>query len=163
MVPDIICAPIAPAEASITVLRISPNLATKVQALAHKPTLLPYRYSDVQLDQCFQQRIVLLGDAAHAMSPQLGLGAGLALFDAWQLTQHLIRLPMALALPEFERSRRTHVQRIQSISRIATPLFQSAHWLIAALREPLFRLVGNSRMQAIALDVLRASGLPPQK
>ena len=145
-----------------TLQKIAPHLSAKVQALSSAPTLLPYRYCEVQVNRCFQQRIVLLGDAAHAMSPQLGLGAGLALLDAWDLAQDVKRLPITLALPEFDQSRRAQTQRIQRISRVTTPLFQSHRPLFALLREPLFRmLAGRPRIQAMALDVLCASGFPP--
>ena len=138
-------------------LKVEPNLAAKVRALPSAPTLLAYRYCEVGVNRCFQQRIVLLGDAAHAMSPQLGSGAGLALFDAWLSTQHITLLPTALALPQFERGRRAQVQRIRRISRVTTPVFQSAHPMFAALRESLFRmLAGTPRMQAMALELLCA-------
>jgi len=66
-------------------------------------------------------------------------------------------LPTALALPQFERCRRAQVQRIRRMSRVTTPVFQSAHTVFAALREPLFRmLAGTPRMQAMALELLCA-------
>ncbi|CAB4385638.1 unnamed protein product [Rhizophagus irregularis] len=36
-------------------------------------------------------RVVLLGDAAHAMSPILGLGANNAIQDAYKLSQALLK------------------------------------------------------------------------
>lgn len=36
-----------------------------------------------------QGRIGVIGDAAHAMSPQLGQGANMALLDAWAFSQSL--------------------------------------------------------------------------
>src|SRR3954451_4726966 len=51
-------------------------------ALESMEQLLPASYRQVSLPRWHDGQLVLLGDAAHALSPQLGQGANLALLDA---------------------------------------------------------------------------------
>jgi 2-polyprenyl-6-methoxyphenol hydroxylase-like FAD-dependent oxidoreductase len=63
-------------------------------------------------------RAALLGDAAHAMSPNLGQGAAMAIEDAWVLAERLDRdHSMAVALYRYERARRARVDRVQRDAR----------------------------------------------
>src|SRR5213076_1500162 len=68
------------------------------------------------------------GDAAHAMSPQLGMGASLALADAWSLTAAVRNAePQSIgrALDEYAADRRGHIRWYTWLSRMMTPVFQS--------------------------------------
>ena len=69
--------------------------------------------------------MVYLGDAAHAMSPQLGQGANLALVDAWVLSECLAAAPPAQALANYSRLRRFNLLYYQLATRYLTPFFQS--------------------------------------
>jgi 2-polyprenyl-6-methoxyphenol hydroxylase-like FAD-dependent oxidoreductase len=70
--------------------------------------------------------LALVGDAAHAMSPQLGMGASLALADAWSLASALAeQADVAAALVRYSADRRAHVRWYTWLSRFMTPVFQS--------------------------------------
>jgi 2-polyprenyl-6-methoxyphenol hydroxylase-like FAD-dependent oxidoreductase len=81
--------------------------------------------------------IVYLGDAAHAMSPQLGQGANLALFDAMTLTDCIAEEhgDLVRALYLYTQRRRDHLGYYQLITRWLTPFFQSDHDVLGVLRD----------------------------
>jgi 2-polyprenyl-6-methoxyphenol hydroxylase-like FAD-dependent oxidoreductase len=112
--------------------------------LAHigRPEQLTWAgYSDVVMRRWHSGRVVVIGDCAHAMSPQLGQGANLALIDAQVLGDclrtHGENVPQALAA--YTRSRRSHLRFYQRMSRWLTPVYQSDARLAPLLRD-LFSL-----------------------
>jgi 2-heptyl-3-hydroxy-4(1H)-quinolone synthase len=67
-------------------------------------------------------RVVLLGDAAHALTPDMGQGAGMAMEDAAALAEELAEADrgartLAAALARYEARRRPRVQMIADLSR----------------------------------------------
>ncbi len=97
------------------------------------------RYRDTVLRRWHRGRAVLVGDSAHAMSPQLGQGANMALVDALALRDALRTADsIPAALDAYERGRRVHLRAYHFWSRWLTPLFQSEHDRIALLRDALF-------------------------
>jgi 2-polyprenyl-6-methoxyphenol hydroxylase-like FAD-dependent oxidoreductase len=98
--------------------------------------LLPAVYHDVVMRRWHRPRLVFIGDAAHATSPQLGQGCNLALEDARVLAECL-RDTGAVheALPRYEAVRRRHVRYYQFVSRALTPFFQSDLRWLAPLRD----------------------------
>ncbi len=102
------------------------------------------RYRDAVLSRWHHGHAVLVGDAAHAMSPQLGQGVNMALMDAMALSGAL-RTHGAVtdALAAYQRDRRSHVAIYQSWSRWLTPMFQSRLDAVAKLRDIALRPAGR--------------------
>jgi 2-polyprenyl-6-methoxyphenol hydroxylase-like FAD-dependent oxidoreductase len=91
-----------------------------------------------------QGRVVLLGDAAHAMTPNLGRGACSAIEDAGALGRHLqgaTDLPAALAAYDAERRPATTklIKRSRSLGRLA----QTENPALRALRDGVFAVGGK--------------------
>jgi 2-polyprenyl-6-methoxyphenol hydroxylase-like FAD-dependent oxidoreductase len=124
------------------------SLGPLVDRAASSP-IMGARYRDVVVRQPAivdgAAGIVLLGDAAHAMSPQLGLGASLALADAWSLAASLRAEPNDLgsALDRHARGRAAHVRWYTWCSRFMTPVFQSDLVPIGFARDALFGPAGR--------------------
>jgi 2-polyprenyl-6-methoxyphenol hydroxylase-like FAD-dependent oxidoreductase len=112
-------------------------------------------YRDCVLRRWHHGRVCAIGDAAHAMSPQLGQGVNMALLDALALRDALRAEPqLESALQRYAAQRRGHVGIYHLWSRWLTPLFQSDRGWMAPLRDALFlplsRLPG-SRGQSLAV------------
>jgi 2-polyprenyl-6-methoxyphenol hydroxylase-like FAD-dependent oxidoreductase len=69
--------------------------------------------------------VCVIGDAAHAMSPQLGLGSTLAVQDALTLARCVAEFGPLDGPEVFSRRRLRVVRRYQALSRLLTPCFQA--------------------------------------
>ncbi|MDT3530170.1 NAD(P)/FAD-dependent oxidoreductase [Stenotrophomonas pavanii] len=101
-------------------------------------------YRDAVMTRWHQGRMVLAGDAAHSMSPQLGQGVNMALLDAVAL-RDAVRTHGAAgeALQAYQAQRRAHVAVYQRWSRWLTPLFQSDRDAWAKARDVLLGPMGR--------------------
>jgi 2-polyprenyl-6-methoxyphenol hydroxylase-like FAD-dependent oxidoreductase len=132
------------------VLALEPRAEGVLDQLDDIDQLLFSQYHDVVLSPWNTRAVVHLGDAAHAMSPQLGQGANLALWDARELARALDAEPVDLvrALDRYSRARRGHLGYYQWVTRLLTPFFQSDHEALGVLRDrcmPLASKVGLTR------------------
>lgn len=114
-----------------------------------KQQWLTAHYRDVVMSKFGEGRIGVIGDAAHAMSPQLGQGANMALLDAWALSQavesarssHLQNnesLDYAQLWQNYHQHRQSSTAFYQFLSRLLTPLYQSDLWWAGAFRDLTF-------------------------
>jgi FAD-dependent urate hydroxylase len=86
-------------------------------------------------------RMVLVGDAAHAVSPSSGQGASMAIEDAVTLGRCLVAIPeIPAAFAEYERLRRGRVEKVVAYGRRSGST-KTAGPVGAALRDALMPLV----------------------
>lgn len=89
--------------------------------------------------------VVLVGDAAHAMPPNLGQGGAQALLDAAVLTDALARESVADALLEYDRRRRRATRNYVAAS-IAMSKVALAGGRAAGVRDRILRFLPSSKV-----------------
>ncbi|MEP7011149.1 MAG: NAD(P)/FAD-dependent oxidoreductase [Acidobacteriota bacterium] len=104
-------------------------------------------YVHVACPRWSAERLLLIGDAAHAMSPHLGQGANLALADAEAFARLLATTgDFSKTCARFEVERRPPALYLSRLSYLLTPFFQSGSSILGLGRD-------------IALPILTA--IPP--
>ncbi|ACP22181.1 conserved hypothetical monooxygenase (plasmid) [Sinorhizobium fredii NGR234] len=91
-------------------------------------------------------KIVLLGDAAHAVTPDLGQGASLAIEDAAVLPALLGGLPIEKALSEYDARRVNRARRIAKASRLYARVAQWSNPLVVPIRNLLISSIPHGFM-----------------
>lgn len=88
--------------------------------------------------------VALLGDAAHAITPNLGLGAGLALEDA-RFLLHALRAgaPIKQVFASYEQARRLRTARIARLTNYLGQGMQLENRSLIQLRNRVIRMMPN--------------------
>lgn len=124
-----------------------------LQAILSPAQLSFAAYADVRMQRWHDGRVLAIGDCAHAMSPQLGQGANMALVDAVALarqlrlvaTPELAAIDWAGVFEGYATTRREHLRYYRQASRLLTPLFQSDSRMLALLRDSALYLARHNR------------------
>jgi 2-polyprenyl-6-methoxyphenol hydroxylase-like FAD-dependent oxidoreductase len=121
-----------------------PQAHLRLQDVRDGAQLARAGYRDAVMARWHRDRLVLAGDSAHAMSPQLGQGVNMALMDALALRDALrAHAERDAALRAYQVQRSAHVAIYHFWSRWLTPLFQSERDTLAQARDVLFKPMGN--------------------
>ena len=101
------------------------------------------------LKRWWVDRIVLVGDAAHAMTPNLGQGAAQAMEDAWVLAEALAqnKKDIPRALETYERRRRERVERVVKQSWLMGRAAHIRHPALRWLRNRYLRRIPEKRLE----------------
>jgi 2-polyprenyl-6-methoxyphenol hydroxylase-like FAD-dependent oxidoreductase len=122
--------------------KLWPELANMLTGIADASQLVFASYGHHTLALPIASGLAVIGDAAHAASPQLGQGANMALLDARALALAISgETNLSDALAAYAQYRRWHVRLYQAMSFVFTPFYQSDGRALPFLRDHLFSLV----------------------
>ena len=137
-----------------------PRVRGAFEQLASTDGIICTELEEVHQTPWVAGRVGLLGDAAHAMSPGLGQGAGMAMEDAAVLAEELATAggssePVA-ALARYEDRRRARVETVGQISRAVIERGQLTNALACWRRNRRLKREGRdvARVQASLVDLL---------
>ena len=100
------------------------------------------RFEYVRLKRWSTGRVAVIGDAAHALPPNIGQGGGCAMMNALSLAVHLDREPnIVVALKTWERNERPLTEHTQ---RVSLMLGWPTTWP-PALRAKVLEFAGRSK------------------
>lgn len=121
------------------VIKLWPELAPAIVRLAGPDDLTLASYTHFTARHPLKGPVVLVGDSAHATSPQLGQGANNGLLDALALSDAIADNDnLDAALSAYAARRRRHVRFYQMASAVMTPFFQSDSITFSVLRDVSF-------------------------
>jgi 2-polyprenyl-6-methoxyphenol hydroxylase-like FAD-dependent oxidoreductase len=125
------------------------------------------RLHELQLSRWYQEPVIFIGDAAHAMTPNLGQGGNSAMTDAWVLSCMLSEAVRAGQTFDslgrrFEAVRKPFVTRVQRTARMIERMgYWNTGWK-RGLREALFGI--SRRIPSLNRNSLRlAAGYNPRE
>ena len=92
----------------------------------------------------YKKQICLIGDAAHATTPNMGQGAGQAIEDAWAISECLAKHSVPKAFEVFQSLRQKKVKRIVDMSWSIGQMAQLENRFLIGLRNWVLRLTPNA-------------------
>lgn len=137
--------------------KVYPPAAALLARVAHADELLVNRVIRVRCARFVDGALALLGDAAHAMPPNLGQGANSALVDAAVLVDELRRArDLAAGLAAYDARRRPAVERVADtaarLGRIAEWTNPLARWVRDRVLAPIARRFVDAEQTARVLQ-----------
>lgn len=95
----------------------------------------------------YQENTCLIGDAAHAMTPNMGQGACQAIEDAYILSNYLDTYEVHTAFKEFQRVRLPKAHQVVKASWILGKIAHASHPIVRGIRNQLLRITPSSFSQ----------------
>ena len=137
--------------------RAYPASARVLAGLGSFDELLQNEVIRVDCARWHDGRLVLLGDAAHAMAPNLGQGANSALVDAAVLLDELRRHDsLASGLAAYQKRRRNAVRRVSNASSRLGKLAEITHLIPRTMRDrmllPVVSLFATTKATSLLLQ-----------
>lgn len=120
---------------------------TVLEALQDQTTCFGANIEQVDLHEWHKGRIVLLGDAAHAVSPTTALGGAMALEDAHVLAEELRKVDatqIELALERYVARRRPRVAQVHHTSDFLIWLASMDSPTLTFMRKQIMHLLPSS-------------------
>ena len=121
--------------------------AATLKVVDHCPsdrTIYMDKLKQIELPLWHQNRVVLLGDAAHSLTPFSGRGAAAALNGATRLAQALSELPMAEAIDRYRQEMRPIINSIQPATRRAVRWYVPRSATLQMIRNNAMRMLPNA-------------------
>lgn len=130
-----------------TIFNYFPQYKYLIENINNETILLHNIYDIKPLDSFYDNRVVLLGDAAHAMTPNTGQGAGQAMEDAIAL-YHCLKQNSDIhaALYRYDQLRVAHTKKILEMSRLVGKAATLESTLLILFRDTILPLLPDSFM-----------------
>jgi 2-polyprenyl-6-methoxyphenol hydroxylase-like FAD-dependent oxidoreductase len=120
------------------VLRYWSEVEPLLKYIQHTDDLTVARYQHHTVKKPYGNRLISIGDSAHATSPQLGQGANMALLDVKALTEAMgSHSNLDHIAQDYAHRRRNHVRVYQFLSLAFTPFYQSDSTVLPWLRDTM--------------------------
>lgn len=106
-------------------------------------------YNDLRMDRWSHGRVVLVGDAVHAILPNAGAGVSMAMESAAVLAEELCRtdsMNFAHAFRQYESRRKSRVNKVQNQSRIMGKFIYTESGALSSIRDYLVRAYSSRRL-----------------
>ncbi|PTI79494.1 hypothetical protein BU064_05210 [Staphylococcus succinus] len=121
-----------------------PNEVRKILDKQSETDILLHDIYDLNpLKTFIYQRIVLLGDAAHATTPNMGQGAGQAMEDAIVLANCIANYDFDEALQRYDKLRVKHTKKVTLRSRKIGKIAQRRNGFVVAVRNAIAKMIPN--------------------
>ena len=116
------------------------------------------QYNDIRMNNWSRGRVVLVGDAVHAILPNAGAGASMAMESASVLAEELCRTDSrnyAHAFLQYESRRKGRVNKVQNQSRIMGKFIYTQSGALSSIRDYLARLYSSRQLFRYWDDMLK--------
>ncbi|MCY4263085.1 MAG: FAD-dependent monooxygenase [Candidatus Dadabacteria bacterium] len=106
-------------------------------------------YNDLRMDSWSRGRVVLAGDSVHAILPNAGAGASMAMESAAVLAEELCRtdsLNLSHAFWQYESRRKARVNKVQNQSRIMGKFIYTESSVLSSVRDYIVKAYSSRQL-----------------